>query len=177
MYAIRNDDDWVGSYPKTKFEVVEEIEKKKVLEIEFQDVFDKVAWRITYQNTNILERGILSDKEIGVISRFTPYFCEEILYIQGMNDLKDNEMNIVSKEEAKLIKQKVDAINKKYGISKKWRAEKGGVYFFVTSWGEVICGTDSYLEFDDLRYEYGNYFKTEEGALSKLDRIKPIFAE
>ena len=53
-------------------EGVEEVEKEKVLEVEFQEVFDKVAWRISYQNTSILKRDAFRDKEIGVVSHFEP---------------------------------------------------------------------------------------------------------
>ena len=134
-YNIINDNGEEWFYLKSRFEEVEEVEKEKVLEVEFQEVFDKVAWKITYQNTSILKRDAFRDKEIGVVSHFTPYFDGEILFIQGFNDWKDNKMNIASKEEAEIIKRKVDAINEKYGIIKRWRAKYDGKYFVISNYG------------------------------------------
>lgn len=150
------------------------MEKEKVLEVEFQEVFDKVAWRISYQNTSILKRDVFRDKEIGVVSRFSPYFDGEILFIQGFNDWKDNEMNIASKEEAEIIKRKVDAINEKYGTIKRWRAKYDGKYFVVGNEGVIFEDVDKRYDMDDRRYILGNYFKTKEEAQAKLEKIKQI---
>ena len=35
------------------------MEKENVLEIEYQEVFDSVVFRIKYQNDEILKRGLL----------------------------------------------------------------------------------------------------------------------
>ena len=159
------------------------MEKEKVLEVEFQDVFDKVAWKITYQNTSILKRDVFRDKEIGVVSRFSPYFDGEILFIQGFNDWKDNEMNIASKEEAEIIKQRVDAINDKYGIPKRWRAKEGDGYWYIHMSSGLNYFTDREGEHIPLatdhfrhknRYNCGNYFRTRDEALNKLKEIEKI---
>ena len=42
------------------------MEKEKVLEIETQDVFDKVAVRIKHQNFEMLKRGEFYDEEISL---------------------------------------------------------------------------------------------------------------
>ena len=39
------------------------MEKEKVLEIEYQEVFDKVAIRIKHQNFGVLKRGEFYDEE------------------------------------------------------------------------------------------------------------------
>ena len=44
------------------------MEKENVLEIEYQEVFDKVAVRIKYQNFEVLKRGKFYDKETKVES-------------------------------------------------------------------------------------------------------------
>lgn len=44
------------------------MEKETILEIEFQPVFDKWAWKITKQNEEILERKEFLDKELNVES-------------------------------------------------------------------------------------------------------------
>lgn len=151
------------------------MEKEKVLEVEFQEVFDKVAWRIAYQNTSILKRDVFRDKEIGVVSRFSPCFDGEILFIQGINDFKDNEMNIASKEEAEIIKRKVDAINEKYGTIKRWRAKIGEAYYYIDSDGTIALKEECGTTMDDGRYKFGNYAKTkEELEFKKLEKIKQI---
>ena len=183
FYTIINDNGEEWCYLKYRFEEVEEVEKEKVLEVEFQDVFDKVAWRIAYQNTSILKRDVFRDKEIGVVSRFSPCFDGEILFIQGINDWKDNEMNIASKEEAEIIKQRVDAINDKYGIPKRWRAKEGDEYWYIHMSSGLNCFTDREGEHIPLatdhfrhknRYNCGNYFRTRDEALNKLKEIEKI---
>lgn len=174
-YSIKNDKEYIVDYSRDRFEEVEEVEKEKVLEVEFQDVFDKVAWKITYQNTSILKRDVFRDKEIGVVSHFAPYFDGEILFIQGFNDWKDNEMNIASKEEAEIIKRKVDAINEKYGLIKRWRAKIGEAYYYIDSDGTIALKEEYGTTMDDGRYKFGNYAKTkEELEFKKLEKIKQI---
>lgn len=177
-YIIRNEVGVLAGYPKEFFEEVKEVEKEKVLEVGFQDVFDKVAWRITYQNEDVLKRGEFKDRDIEVRSTGLPIFSEGTLYILGFHRDCDNDVQIVSKEQAEIIKQKVNAINEKYGIPKKWRAKKGEVYYYIDSDGTITakeeCGTTT----DDGRYKFGNYAKTkEELEFDKLEKIKNILAE
>lgn len=160
-----------------KFREEGKMKKEKVLEVEFQDVFDKVACRIKYQNEEVLKRGEFEDDEINVISVRQPTFRLERLYLRGNNKEKDNFFEIVSKYQAGIIKQKVDAINEKYGIPKRWRAKKGGKYFYITGSVSVGYSVDDYIGVDDDRYAFGNYFKTKKEAEVKLKKIKLIFKE
>lgn len=154
------------------------MEKERVLEVEFQYVFDKVAWRITYQNEDVLKRGEFKDKDIEVRSTGLPTFSGGTLYILGFHRDEDKNVQIVSKEDAELIKQKVDAINEKYGIPKRWRAKKGEQYWFINGcYFDIFETTDNYEQFDKTQYELGNYFKTKEEARAKLDKIKQILSE
>ena len=73
------------------------MEKEKVLEIEFQPVWDKWAWRVVKQNEEVLKRDNFIDKKI------------EVMY--GI-------ISICTAEEKALIEEKVKAINEKYGIKK-----------------------------------------------------------
>ena len=50
------------------------MEKEKVLEIEFQPVWDKWAWKVTKQNEEILKRNEFIDKELNVESFHSPEF-------------------------------------------------------------------------------------------------------
>lgn len=92
--------------------------KEKVLELEFQDVFDKVAWRVKYQNEDMLKRGKFEDREIGVRCCMKPYNDKDYLYLRGEFIEDDNEIIVTTKEQADIIKNKVNAINEKYGVFK-----------------------------------------------------------
>lgn len=177
-YNIINDNGEEWCYLKSRFEEVKEMDKEKVLEIEFQEVFDKVAWRVTYQNEDVLQRNRFEDRELRVRSCMEPSNDSEFLFLRGDLINKDIKVCIATKEEAEIIKQKVDAINEKYGIPKRWRAKKGEVYYYIDSDGTVVakeeCGTTT----DDRRYKFGNYAKTKkELEFDKLEKIKQIFAE
>ena len=103
--------------------------REDVLKIEFQPVFDKWAWKITYQNEDVLKRGIFVDEEICVESVKLPSFDLDILFLKGDFREEDDKINLCTTEEKVIIKEKVRAINKKYGIYKPWRAEEYGNYF------------------------------------------------
>jgi len=139
------------------------MEKEKVLEIESQEVFDRVAIRIKYQNFEVLKRGEFEDRGIGVVSFNNPCYLPSPynqLHLKGKSKIEDNSIFTVAKEEFKNIKNMVEAINEKYGIPKRWRAEKEKEYFFVTGTSEITTDEEYYNEADDARYELGNYFKT-----------------
>ena len=147
------------------------MEKENVLEIETQEVFDKVAIRIKYQNFEVLKRGNFHDEETGVESCWTPEYVKyhNKLYIQGKEKDKDNIVLLVDKEDFKKILEIVNKINEKYGIQKRWRAEKEKEYFFVTGTSEITTDEEYYNEADNARYELGNYFKTKEEAQKVID--------
>lgn len=174
-YLIKNDDETLACYYTYRFEEVEEVEKEKVLEVEFQEVFDKVAWRVVYQNEDVLSRGVFEDDEIGVGSRFYPSYVRNTLMLLGIDKQKDNDICVVTKEEAEIIKQRVDAINEKYGIPKRWRAKKGEKYWYIDSTLKVRQMIDYHWDTDDLMHEIGNYFRTEDDCEDKLEKIRLVF--
>lgn len=143
------------------------MEKEKVLEIEAQEVFDRVAIRIKYQNFEVLKRGEFEDRGIGVVSFNNPCYLPSPynqLHLKGKSKIEDNSIFTVAKEEFKNIKNMVEAINEKYGIPKRWRAERGEKYFSVVSTGGVWYFLEYYGKYDNDRYDLGNYFKTKEQA-------------
>lgn len=150
------------------------MEKEKVLEVEFQDVFDKVAWRIVYQNTDVLGEDF-KDDDIGVEPYGCPHLYFKTLSLRGKTKQADNRVTLVDKSQAELIKQKVDAINEKYGIPKRWRAKKGGKYWYIDSTLRTCQMDDYYWDTDDLMYEIGNYFRTEDECKVKLEKIRLVF--
>ena len=155
------------------------MEKEKVLEIESQEVFDKVAIRIKYQNFEVLKRGEFKDEEIIVESGCVPDYINlnNKLYIQGEAESVDNRIFLVDKEDLKNILEKVNKINEKYGIPKRWRAEKEKEYFFVTGTNEITIDEEYYNEADNTRYELGNYFKTEEEAEKVKEELDKFWAK
>lgn len=102
------------------------MKKENVLEIEFQPVWDKWAWKITKQNEEILKRNNFKDEELNVKSfRYPEFFSlANKLFIKGSAKSRDDNISICNQEEKALIEEKVKAINEKYGIKKRWRAEK-----------------------------------------------------
>ena len=150
------------------------MEKETVLEIEFKELWDNnFAWKITKQNEGILKRGIFEDSIVGVNSTYFPDFYEkeEKLYIRGTSKNMDDKVNICTLEEKKLIEEKVKAINEKYGIKKRWRANKYGYYHFLGNVFEICESTEMGFVEDIERYRDGNYFRTKEEAEEYRDYI------
>lgn len=155
------------------------MEKETVLEIEFQPVFDKWAWRIIKHNEEILKRGTFEDKNIGVYSVNFPcynyYNCT--LGIRGNNNDKDNLINLCTEDEKREIEVKVRNINEKYGIKKRWRAEDDEVYFYINEHFEVDWFRDNRMPGTNKNHENGNYFKTSEEAEEYAEYIKKCSLE
>lgn len=156
-----------------------EKETETVLEIEFQPVWDKWAWRITKQNEKILKRNEFLDKELNVESFRSPEFLslKNKLYIRGSEKRLDDNISICNQEEKELIVEKVKAINKKYGISKRWRANFGGEYCFIDDNFSIKWDRDKEYFVDNRKYENGNYFQTTEEAKEYAEYIKKCSLE
>ena len=75
---------------------------------------------------------------------------------------------LIKEKEIEDLKTIVSAINEKYGIPKRWRAEKGKTYFAIYD-GEILSCYDYYDKKDNKTFELGNYFKTEEEAQKVID--------
>jgi hypothetical protein len=176
-YRITNDEGRSHLYYKERFEEVKEMEVENVLELEYQEVFDKVAVRIKYQNEEVLKRDNFIDEKIGVASISSPDFHMVNLYIRGSNVNMDDYCELITKEKAEEIKEKVHKINEKYGIRKRWRAKSNCFYYYVDSTSKVGSCRDFYVSVDDERYEIGNYFKTKKEAENVAKKIEQIFKE
>lgn len=155
------------------------MEKETVLEIEFLPVWDKFAWRITKQNMDILKRDKFSDKELKVYSVVQPqyYKSDNRLYIRGEYCDGDNDINFCTTEEKALIEEKVKAINEKYGIPKRWRANFGGEYCFIDDNFSIKWDRDKEYFVDNRKYENGNYFETKTEAEKYAEYIKKCSLE
>ena len=116
----------------------------------------------------MLKRGEFYDEEIEVESFLVPEYIkgDNKLYIQGEEESKDRRIFLIDKEDLKNILEKVNKINEKYGIPKRWRAEEGGVYWFIDIdfSGKVRDLWDQRSTDENIRYNLGNYFQTKEEA-------------
>ena len=150
------------------------MEKETVLEIEFQPVFDIWAWRISKQDEDILPRGIFEDKNLKVATDYKPEYKKEInyLYVKGVFSEHDNDIDICSTEEKALLEEKVKAINEKYGIKKRWRANFGGEYCFIDDNFSIKWDRDKEYFVDNRKYENGNYFETKTEAEEYAEYMK-----
>ena len=155
------------------------MEKEKVLEIETQEVFDKVAIRIKYQNFEVLKRGEFEDREIKVKSAWAPQYViyDDKLYIRGKETDEDNAIFFVDKKKLEKILEKVNEINEKYGIPKRWRGKRSDKYFSIFGDSEISETTDNYFPEDQRRYEWGNYFKTLEEAQKVKEELDKFWAK
>ena len=85
-------------------------------------------------------------------------------------DITNLKISVYSKKVFEEIKKMIDLINEKYGIPKRWRAEKNKGYFYVDSSGLLDEKIDFYTNRDNQRYELGNYFQREKEAQKIIDR-------
>ena len=146
--------------------------KEKVLKIEHQPVFDKYAVKITYQNEEILKRGEFED--CGIRSISSPDYSKQdnIFYILGLNPCLDSDILIVNDRELQYIYEKVNEVNEKYGIIKRWRANKREYYYYIGSEFYIYKTLECYTKDDNKRYEFGNYFQTGKEAQKVLDSVQ-----
>jgi len=156
------------------------MKKEKVLEIEYQEVFDKVAVRIKYLNDDFFGDGLLKED----VEKYNCQFLESptdleqrIIWIYDDICLSDNDINCYCEEKIKQIKEFVDFVNEKYGIHKRWRGKRSDKYFTIFGDSEISETTDNYFPEDQRRYELGNYFKTLEEAEKVKEGLDKFWAK
>lgn len=175
LYEWKDAINWKWVEP-SEIQRVQEL-KEDVLSIEVTQINDKYsAIEITYQDENVLKRGEFLDKEINVVSQGSPdySYIANILYIQGTYKDRDNTPFLIKNQYVKDIEQKVKLINEKYGIPKRWRAEKNGAYYYINDCMNIICSEEIYDCTSEARYEVGNYFKTKEETEKKVEEMKKL---
>ena len=142
---------------------------KNVLEVEYMPIFDdKFIVRIKNQNCDVLKRGEFSDEEIGVESIDGPSFICSILLLRGRNHNRDYDYSIVSKEKIDEIINKVELINKKYGIRVRERVGMMERYYYIDYLGDILGTSDLATDIDNTLYKIGNYFATRQEAEDSL---------
>lgn len=135
------------------------MKKETVLEIEFQPVWDKWAWKVTK-------------------NKLDPGFEFEYLKNSNANIIRLNfgfvidDLYLINDSEKEKLEKSIKAINKKYGIAKRWRAEYSKNYFYINEMFKIKFDTESYWDIDNKRYENGNYFRTEQDAKEYMEYMK-----
>ena len=56
----------------------------------------------------------------------------------------------------------------------RWRAERGGTYYSISSSMNIVESIDCRDNFDNGRYECGNYFKNREEVQEMAEKIKKV---
>lgn len=155
------------------------MKKETVLEIEFMPIWEKWAWRVIKQDEEILKRNEFIDKELNVESFRSPEFLslKNKLFIRGNEKRWDDNISICNQEEKALIEEKVKAINEKYGIKKRWRAEYGNIYYYMNEFFQTTWIRENQNCYSNKKYENGNYFKTEKEAKEYAEYMKQCSLE
>ena len=60
---------------------------------------------------------------------------------------------------------------------KRWRADKGKIYWYINSWGNVDTYIEDNMELDMSMFELGNYFKTKEEAEAAVVALRKFWKE
>ena len=140
------------------------MEKEKVLEIEFQKVWDnKWAWKIIKNEIDFKNTGVeivLHHIKINCANKEKLYLFDNWLAEWELIDsytLIDLDLKID-------IQDFVNYINKKYGIPKRWRAQAENLFYYITSDGDIESDYEDFSDENTDIYNLGNYFQTKEEA-------------
>ena len=140
-----------------------------------EDGIDYIICKLS-QNTEVLKRGVSTE-----YSKSFEYPGWDIrnkqLYTLGVTKKYDNLPFAVPTSDIELLKEKVKAINEKYGIKKRWRAKQGGYFYYIDFLFEIEWTVETLAEGDDAVYESGNYFETKEEAEKCAEYMKKCILE
>lgn len=160
--------------------------RENVLELKIVKMNDEYsACTITKQDDDIIKRGefeFIASNGLKIASDLRPEYISvlghQMLCIKGINCLKDNEILIISNQDIPLIEKAVNELNEKHGIIKNWRAKRNGVFYFFSGLSlQTVKLFDENSHTDEIIYESGNYFRTEEQAKECARRIKKVIKE
>ena len=165
------------------------MEKEKVLEIEITKINDEYSLaKVKKMNSKVIEEkkeysfGYANSSNLIMNSIIykNPNFYTSIsdtiecfdLYLNSKNDCFTIKNELV--ESLQLFLQN---FNEKYGIPKRWRGKRSDKYFSIFGDSEISEITDNYFPEDQRRYEWGNYFKTEEEAQKVKEELDKFWAK
>ena len=146
------------------------MERENVIEIEFMPVWDKWAWKI---NKNKIENNHLQDLDINTEIWVDP-MLKAIVDLFKDDSFLINTDSLINSKMKERLENIIEKVNKRYGIPKRWRAEKDNKYYYIDEKGEIVKDYDNNYSSDEELYNFGNYFKTEEEAEKYRDRIEKM---
>lgn len=156
------------------------MEKENVLEIEITKINSEYS--AFYQTKIDIDKLIeISDGKALGDGEYIPYItlrmdnCVYNIYLTRDEVFPQVIKNIYIEE----LKQKIEEINKEFEVSKRWRAEEGGIYWFIDSdfTGKVRDLWDRRSTDENVRYNLGNYFKTKEEAEKVKEELDKFWAK
>ena len=156
----------------------------------------------TEQNINVFVRGhetrgeevIKLLEERGGINKYNLKGCDaSLIYLIHLTTkaivtyFSDNECVMTNRIELKLPEEEkkelfdeLKEMGLKWNAEEKklekilWRAEKGGLYFYVNYFNEIVSSFDERFLVDDELYRIGNYFQNREEAQKHADKIEEL---
>lgn len=135
------------------------MEKETVIEIEFMNVFDKWAWKVT---KNELEPGFefeyLKNSNANIIRVCFEFYVDENYLLSAFEKEK--------------LEKLIKAINEKYGIVKRWRGKYNEIYCYIDEFFEIKTAYERETEKDNERYKVGNYFGIGKEAKEYAEHMK-----
>ncbi|MCI7223289.1 hypothetical protein [Fusobacterium sp.] len=147
------------------------MEKEKVLEIEFKQVWDKWAWRFIKNDTTEIEYH--STDKTNILS-----IINGILFaIIGDNKKNINEFDMLNDYSKTKLEEFVNEINEKYGIPKRWKPEINKRYYVIDEFLEVASRINYNINFTKRNYIAANCFETREEAEVYAEKFRKILAE
>lgn len=147
------------------------MEKEKILEIEFMQVWDKWAWKFVKNNTK--EIIYSSDDKTNTLT-----IVNGVLFtVINNNKTNINEFDMLNDYSKAKLEEFVNEINEKYWIPKRWRANKNSKYYFFGSRMEILSNFELYDTIDNERYKLGNYFESLEEAEKVKRKLQEFWAK
>ena len=157
------------------------MKREDVLELKIIDTpiteneIDYIICKLS-QNTEVLKRGV--NTEYSKSSEYPGWdIRNKQLYTLGVIKEYDNLPFAVPSSDIELLKEKVKAINEKYGIKKHWRAKHGEYYYYINSQFKTDWTVEAFSKEDDISYNLGNYFETKEETEKYAEYMKKCSLE
>lgn len=88
-----------------------------------------------------------------------------------MRQLFEANLNNLTKEERESFLELIERSKKVPEISeKRCRSKIDDEYYYIASDGEIILEPENGAKFDELNFQFGNYFKTENEAIFEKNK-------
>ena len=133
------------------------MEKEKVLEIEITKINDEWS-AITVKK---IKKDFENNDFFEWLTIGGNYLYDRKIFI---NRIYPHIPFLIRNEIIEHLEDVVNVINEKYGILKRWRAEVDDYYYTIFGENIIVNAKEEKTLTDNILYDLGNYFKTEEEA-------------